>query len=139
MFARRTVEEPRVEISSLVDVVFLLLIFFMVTTTFAQQQVVEVALPSTEGEAKQVEGNLPSCTIDASGSFSLDGEAVAAGGMRAALEARFESLQGADRVLFARIDRQAPFGVPAELFDLAGKLDIVIDFQTDPGDSGSRK
>ena len=33
-FRRRTKEAPRVELTPMVDVVFLLLIFFMISTTF---------------------------------------------------------------------------------------------------------
>ena len=137
MFERRAVEEPRVEISSLVDVVFLLLIFFMVTTTFAERQVVDVALPETEGEARQVEQEIPRCAIDAKGVFYLDDEPVEKAGIRRALKARFEGLEGEDRVLLGRFDDQAPFGVPAELFDACAKLGIDVQFETEPGEASA--
>ena len=38
-------EEPEINLTSLIDVVFLLLIFFMVSTTFEQQAVLKVDLP----------------------------------------------------------------------------------------------
>lgn len=38
-------EEPEINLTPLIDVVFLLLIFFMVTTTFERQAVVQVQLP----------------------------------------------------------------------------------------------
>ena len=46
-----TKEEPTVDLTSLIDVVFLLLIFFMVSTTFQRQAVLKVDLP----EASMVE------------------------------------------------------------------------------------
>jgi biopolymer transport protein ExbD len=125
MFARPPLEEPRIEISSLVDVVFLLLIFFMVTTTFAERSVVEVTLPSAEGESREVESQVPSFVVDAAGVFYLEGEAVDKKDIRDALEARFEGLEGEDRALSGRIDDQTPFGVAAELFDACGKLGIL--------------
>ena len=47
----RAQEEPTVDLTSLIDVVFLLLIFFMVSTTFERQAILKVELP----EASQVE------------------------------------------------------------------------------------
>ena len=133
MFARPPLEEPRIEISSLVDVVFLLLIFFMVTTTFTEQSVVEVTLPSAEGETREVESEIPSFTIDASGTFYLEGEAVAKADIRKALEERFTGLEGADRKLAGKIDDQTPFGIAAELFDACAKLEISqVLTQTEP-------
>ena len=44
-------EEPTVDLTSLIDVVFLLLIFFMVSTTFERESVLKVDLP----EASSVE------------------------------------------------------------------------------------
>ena len=124
MFARPPLEEPRIEISSLVDVVFLLLIFFMVTTTFAEQSVVEVTLPNAEGESREVDSEVPSFTIDASGTFFLEGEAVAKDDIYEALEKRFTGLDGSDRRLAGKIDDQTPFGIAAELFDACAKLEI---------------
>lgn len=133
MFRNRAFEEPRVEISSLVDVVFLLLIFFMVTTTFAERQLVEVALPEAEGESRQVESEIPRCSIDASGAIFLDDERIERSAVREALRTRFEGLEGEDRVLLGRFDDQAPFGAPAEVFDACAKLGIDVQFQTEPG------
>lgn len=46
-----TTEEPSVDLTSLIDVVFLLLIFFMVSTTFERQALLKVDLP----EASEVD------------------------------------------------------------------------------------
>lgn len=125
MFARPPLEEPRIEISSLVDVVFLLLIFFMVTTTFKEQSVVEVTLPSAEGESREVQSQMPSFVVDAAGTFYLEGELIAKEDIHSALKTRFEGIEGEDRALSGRIDDQTPFGVAAEIFDACGKLDIL--------------
>lgn len=42
-------EEPEVNLTALIDVVFLLLIFFMVSTTFEKTHLFDVSLPSSEG------------------------------------------------------------------------------------------
>lgn len=49
-FVRRKREEPKVEMTSMLDVVFLLLIFFMISTTFVQTSGISIKLPkSTSG------------------------------------------------------------------------------------------
>lgn len=50
-------EDPEVNLTSLIDVVFLLLLFFMLTTTFKREAEIQVELPeaSAEPTATQVE------------------------------------------------------------------------------------
>ena len=48
--------EPEVNLTSLIDVVFLLLIFFMVSTTFVKQSKISIRLPEAES-ASIVEEN----------------------------------------------------------------------------------
>ena len=43
--------QPEVNLTSLIDVVFLLLIFFMVSTSFVQQSQVSIRLPEAESTA----------------------------------------------------------------------------------------
>ena len=43
-------EEPEINLTSLIDVVFTLIIFFVVTTTFEDRTAVEVALPEASAE-----------------------------------------------------------------------------------------
>ncbi len=41
-------QQPEVNLTSLIDVVFLLLIFFMVSTSFVKQSQISIRLPATE-------------------------------------------------------------------------------------------
>ena len=49
-FKRRIQDEPSINLTPLIDVVFLLLIFFMVTTTFTKETRLQVNLPEAEAE-----------------------------------------------------------------------------------------
>jgi biopolymer transport protein ExbD/biopolymer transport protein TolR len=51
-FRRKISESPRVELTPMIDVVFLLLIFFMISTTFIERPGVNIDLP--EGGTQQV-------------------------------------------------------------------------------------
>jgi len=69
----RRAEPPRIDLTPLIDVVFLMLIFFMVSTTFDKQTQLKVDLPEaspTEQEAlspKRID-----ITIDANGHFYVN-------------------------------------------------------------------
>ena len=49
-FKRQRSQEVGVDLTPLIDVVFLLLIFFMVSTTFTRESHLEVELPEAKGE-----------------------------------------------------------------------------------------
>lgn len=71
-----TREEPDVNLTPLIDVVFLLLIFFMVTTTFTRESRISVDLP--ESSAKTVESDETSIeiTIDSQGRYFINQQLV---------------------------------------------------------------
>lgn len=50
-FLRKQTEIPRVDLTPMVDVVFLLLIFFMISTTFIETPGLSVNLPESSAEA----------------------------------------------------------------------------------------
>lgn len=51
-FRRKTNDSPRIELTPMIDVVFLLLIFFMISTTFIERPGVSINLP--EGGTQQI-------------------------------------------------------------------------------------
>lgn len=57
--------------ASMTDIVFLLLIFFMLTTSVANESVLEVVLPKSEG--KQADNQPVVMEVSPSGIFALDG------------------------------------------------------------------
>ena len=65
-------EEPDVNLTPLIDVVFLLLIFFMVSTTFERETEISIELPEASG--KQVESDRQSVeiSIDAKGRYFVN-------------------------------------------------------------------
>ncbi len=52
-FKKKVNEEFDLNLTPLIDVVFLLLIFFMVTTTFDRETQLKIELPQASGEAKK--------------------------------------------------------------------------------------
>jgi biopolymer transport protein ExbD len=73
-FPRRTLEDPAINLTPLIDVVFLLLIFFMVTTTFTRETRLAVDLPEAEaGQSDPVNQPLE-VLVSESGSYSINDE-----------------------------------------------------------------
>ncbi|HSO83551.1 biopolymer transporter ExbD [Thiocapsa sp.] len=66
-----------INLTPLIDVVFLLLIFFMVSTTFKDEARLRVQLPEAQGEEIPAEEpEMIRLVIDRSGSFNVDDRAV---------------------------------------------------------------
>lgn len=66
-FLRTPLEEPKVNLTSLIDVVFLLLIFFMVSTNFEKQTALKISLPKASQQAELKKDNAIEVAIDAEG------------------------------------------------------------------------
>ena len=67
--------EAGIEITPLIDVVFLLLIFFMVSSSFVQKQVISVTLPES-GTAFANVSDTVKISLDAAGMYFVAGQPV---------------------------------------------------------------
>jgi biopolymer transport protein ExbD len=65
-------ENVEVNLTPLIDVVFLLLIFFMVSTTFDKHAKLKVSLPESSTKAVKQEGDSLVLSIDAKGNYFLN-------------------------------------------------------------------
>ena len=75
-FKRATREELAINMTPLIDVVFLLLIFFMVTTTFSRETRLLVNLPEANAEAAESSPAQIEILVARDGSFSINGRAL---------------------------------------------------------------
>jgi biopolymer transport protein ExbD len=71
-FASRRREEAGVDLTPLIDVVFLLLIFFMVSTTFIRETQLKIELPEAAGELQEVDSDVVEISIDRRGDYSVN-------------------------------------------------------------------
>lgn len=69
-------ESLDVNITPLIDVVFLLLIFFMVSTTFERESEIEIMLPEATANAKVTDEFVLQVTVDAEGTFYVNSQRV---------------------------------------------------------------
>lgn len=75
-FRRQRRDELAVNLTPLIDVVFLLLIFFMVSTSFTAHTQLAINLPEAEGEPAPQSVTRLELSIDALGNFALNGDPV---------------------------------------------------------------
>ena len=78
MKARRRRRNAAVEvnITPLIDVVFLLLIFFMVSTTFTKESRLQITLPTADAERGEAPPESIEITIDREGGYAINGIAL---------------------------------------------------------------
>lgn len=65
-------EELELNITPLIDVVFLLLIFFMVSTTFERESEIKITLPKVSQEGGETESQVVQVAIDANERIYID-------------------------------------------------------------------
>jgi biopolymer transport protein ExbD len=65
-------DEPDINLTPLIDVVFLLLIFFMVSTTFEHQSRINIELPEATAEQIKQEEETLEIIIDAQGRYFIN-------------------------------------------------------------------
>lgn len=76
-FPRRTLEDPAINLTPLIDVVFLLLIFFMVTTTFTRETRIAVNLPEANTEQAESVPNQIEVLVSQVGRYSVNDRLLA--------------------------------------------------------------
>lgn len=75
-FQRERGDEPEVNLTPLIDVVFLLLIFFMVSTTFERETEITLELPEATGDPIVSEKKVVEISIDAKGRYYINKQEV---------------------------------------------------------------
>ena len=126
-FQRRKFTNVDVNITPMIDVVFLLLIFFMVTTTFTKESRLALELPEASGERVGAQAELLEITISPSGRFGINGkylvdrEAKTLTSALSKASAEFEKLPP----LVIVADGRAPHQSVVTAMDIAGKLGFV--------------
>ena len=123
----RVQDEVSIDLTSLIDVVFLLLIFFMVSTTFEQPSALKVDLPEASSIAE--EPDVPDrleLVIDADGHMFLNDQRLADDRVDT-IKAAFTQQAGKDRSrpLILRADRETPHHFVVTVMDVAAQLGFV--------------
>ncbi|EON92821.1 biopolymer transport protein ExbD/TolR [Marinobacter lipolyticus SM19] len=123
-FKRQRSQEVGVDLTPLIDVVFLLLIFFMVSTTFTRESHLEVELPQASAEARaETEVREIDVVINAEGQYILNDRTLV-NNRRETLERAVRELSEGDSSLpyVITADARTPHEFVVRAMDVAGRL-----------------
>lgn len=119
-------DEPEVNLTPLIDVVFLLLIFFMVSTTFEHQSRIQIELPEASAEATLPDSESLEIIIDVQGRYFIGDQQV--------VNTRLKTLKGAIRKAIGereeipvtiRADANTPHQAVIRALDATSQLGLV--------------
>ena len=116
--------EVSINLTPLIDVVFLLLIFFMVSTSFSELTQLVVDLPKAEGTPASADTSVL-LVVDVAGNMTLDGEPVP-NNVRGLSAAMGERLSGnTDIPVTLSADAMTPHQYVVTAMDVAAQLNIT--------------
>ena len=118
---RRRVD-PTIELTPLIDVVFLLLIFFLITTTFVRSdnQQLPLNLPSASAGESLAQGERIIVYVNAEGGMQIDEELVRPTEVERSLEKLFADKP--DTHLLIKGDKATSYGHVTDIIDQARKV-----------------
>lgn len=122
-FRRQAKNEEGVNLTPLIDVVFLLLIFFMVSTTFTKETHLKVELPEAEGAPAPEYPESIEVLINSSGGYAVNGQALVNSKINTLMAAIEEKSKGkTDLPFIITADAKVPYEAVAQAMDAAGRL-----------------
>lgn len=122
-FRRQSREELSVNLTPLIDVVFLLLIFFMVSTTFTRETQLSVDLPEATGLARDEVDQQVEILIDETGQYRVNGRPLVDQRVRTLQAAIYEISNGDTTLpLVISADAQAAHQSVVRAMDAAGQM-----------------
>jgi biopolymer transport protein ExbD len=115
-----------VDITPLIDVVFLLLIFFMVSTTFEKQARLKIALPEATAQAQAQDAQPVVIGIDAMGRYHINDRQLV-NSQKETLKLALQKTVGDNKEasLVLRADARTPHQAVVNAMDVAAQLGLT--------------
>jgi len=119
-------ESPDVNLTPLIDVVFLLLIFFMVSTTFKKETSIKVDLPEATAKPVKNQKKAFELVIDSKGRYFIKNKALVNQELKTLKRILIKNLGRHSKQPFViRADNKAPHGSVVTVMDAARQLGIL--------------
>jgi biopolymer transport protein ExbD len=106
----------KVNVTPIIDVALVLVIILLVTAPMMSVSELPVNLPQAKTREAEDQRNV-SVTLSAAGELAVDEDAVAAGGLRAAIARRLAEPGNSEVLVVVRADRQVPFATIRRALD----------------------
>jgi biopolymer transport protein ExbD len=125
-------DEIDLDITPLIDVVFLLLIFFMVSTTFEHNSEINITLPSSSKEMTEAKPDAVNVGLDSQGSVYINDKALVNAQIETIKSALSDALVGLNEPpVIISADAKASHQSVVRVMDAARQLGLVkITFAT---------
>jgi len=122
-FRRQSREPLSVNLTPLIDIVFLLLIFFMVSTTFTRETQLSVDLPEATGSMREEVEQQIEILIDESGDYRVNGRPLVDNRVRTLQAALYEESEGDTTLpMVISADAQSAHEDVVRAMDAAGQM-----------------
>jgi|TARA_Y100000310_G_scaffold315424_1_gene365932 biopolymer transport protein ExbD len=125
-FARREKSEVDINITPLIDVVFLLLIFFMVSTTFTKETHLSIDLPEASADPLKIAKDQIDVSISKAGHFAVNEVALVNDSLETLKRAIEKISQGDHTIPFViTADAAATHQSVVTAMDAAGQMGFI--------------
>jgi biopolymer transport protein ExbD len=125
-FKRQSGEEVSVDLTPLIDVVFLLLIFFMVSTTFTKESHLEIDLPQSSAEPAKPAVKEIEVIINAKGEYAVNDRSLVNNSEETLKKAVQKLSEGNTKIPFIiTADAKTSHEYVVRVMDVAGQLGFV--------------
>ena len=121
-----------INMTPLIDMVFILLIFFLVTSSFTKEAGIEVSRPTAESGQRQETASIV-VAVNKSGDIWLDNQRIDIRSVRAKIESMHA--QNPEGTVIIMSDKDARMGTAVQVLDqvrLAGVTNVAIATTTTP-------
>ncbi len=119
-------DEAGIDMTPMLDIVFIMLIFFIVTSSFIKESGITVNTPSASSAAEQPRGNIL-IAVSPNGEIWIDRQHVDVRAVRAAVERML--VDQPDSTVVVQADRDSRSGLVIQVMDqvrLAGVEDVAL-------------
>ncbi|MBL1432526.1 MAG: biopolymer transporter ExbD [Gammaproteobacteria bacterium] len=121
----RGTNEPDVNLTPLIDVVFLLLIFFMVSTTFNRESEIQIDLPESSEHAIESTADAIEITIDVDGEYFVNKQRLVNTQVATLKRALGDAIAGRKNPPVTLVaDANTPYQAVVTAMDVAAQLGI---------------
>jgi biopolymer transport protein ExbD len=119
-------DEPAVNLTPLIDVVFILLIFFMVSTTFQRESEIKIELPEASSEPVEEKEDVLEIVIDIEGHYFI-GEQQVVNTELETLKIAIQKFLGeqTEMPVVIRADRSTPYEAVVRAMDATAQLGLL--------------
>lgn len=119
-------EQAELNLTPLIDVVFLLLIFFMVSTTFQKESEIKISLPQAATDKQPIASDKIEVMVNAQGQMHVGGRELVNGQLATVRQALQQAANGRrDIPLVIRADKGTPYQSIVTVMDAGSQIGLL--------------